>query len=732
MIRDAAATGAAAGQQATSTARVSPSTVLRRLRPDFHISGGLPTLAAGATLAMLLAMTISTTIAVRTFIRDQSVERFESAVANATASVNADVVRGLTELRAVEGLFKASDSVDPPHFNAFAASVKGRGSVVQSLGYVRRVLPRDVGQFNSSMQARGLVGYNLSVAGPEYLVVEHMFPSGLGNVRLGADLRDDPLVGDALDRARQTRQPAAAGPLLMAGSRASDVALLVFAPVYMPALRDPVGEVMDSQLKGFAIGAYRFEDFLKGLVDPDELRGTRLRVVDLNPGGAAIEIFPEPGGDSRAGWPGGHRTHGVIEVAGRTLEIQFLGPADFGLSPLESAVWVIVMSAGMAITLVAAGSTYSLLASRRAVRTDLDVMTTQLSVILESALEGILLTDADQKVAWANQAFAGAFGLGSFETLAGRDLIELLSGPGAAVAERSLFVARVQEVFDAEEITVTSEDVVVTAPERHTLSMTSVPVAGETGNYTGRLWVFRDVTSERAATEAKSVFVSMVSHELRTPLTSVLGFIDLALDGAGGALSESTAGLLHTARSNAERLQRLVNDVLETSRLESGGLNLDMGLVEIGDLAGGLVNDMRSQFEQHELTVKVVIPDSLPPIWADKGRMAQVLTNLLTNALKYTPSGGSVTISAQQVRRSVETSVSDTGAGIPPEHRERVFEKFARLDHDRSRPGGGTGLGLAITKSLVVRMGGSIRLESEVGVGSTFTVTLPVAPASNA
>ncbi len=139
---------------------------------------------------------------------------------------------------------------------------------------------------------------------------------------------------------------------------------------------------------------------------------------------------------------------------------------------------------------------------------------------------------------------------------------------------------------------------------------------------------------------------------------------------------------------------------------------------------------MRTDFEQHELNVSLEIPDSLPPMWADKGRMAQVLTNLLTNALKYTPAGGSVTVSARQTARGIELSVVDTGVGVRLEHQGRIFEKFVRLDPDRSRPAGSTGLGLAITKSLVELMGGSIRMESELGSGSTFTVELPVASAS--
>ena len=408
---------------------------------------------------------------------------------------------------------------------------------------------------------------------------------------------------------------------------------------------------------------------------------------------------------------------------------EYLGPSVFGLTALERQVWVIVLGAGLIITLVAGGSAYSLLVGRRVARSDLAVMTTQLSAILDSALEGILLVDPFGRIIWANQAFANALSLGDAHDLAGSDLVSVVDSQGADMEQKDQFLDFLRDVIRDPITTVTSEDVVVKTPEPHSYALNSVPVDDARREYAGRLWVFRDVTSERAAEEAKSTFVSMVSHELRTPLTSVIGFIDLAMDGAGEPVGEQTVKLLGTARSNAERLQRLVDDILDASRLENDALTLDMDNVEVCELSKDLAVGVQALFDEKDVSLELDLADDTDPAWADRGRMGQVIINLLTNALRYTASGGSVKLSTSQTDGYVVIAVSDSGAGIAPEHQERVFDKFYRVDSSRSRPAGSTGLGLSITKSLVERMGGTIRLESAVGEGSTFTVLMPLASA---
>ncbi|MCH7734749.1 MAG: CHASE domain-containing protein [Chloroflexi bacterium] len=735
MIRENAGTVPAASDERSPRPGRRPFTYLdtpgSKIRRGILPSDKLATLATLATFAMLFAMTVGTTIAVRSFISEKSADRFTAVVDTANTTVEAEVSRRLTELLAIEGLFNTQTSVDPADFDVFANLLKSRGSLVEALGFVRRVEEEDVEAFNRFMVSRGLTGYDLTRRGraDEYMAVEHIFPKNSGVVSLGEDLGRDRFFSAALVDAAGSFSPAAAGPFGATDPSSRDASVVILSPVYYKESGDPGVDDPERRLQGYALGVYQVEDLLGGALDSSDLDDVDFRIVDISKSTDGTEIFPEAGGDSSALWASGHRLDRVVKVGGQLWRFEYLGPSVFGLTALERQVWVIVLGAGLIITLVAGGSAYSLLVGRRVARSDLAVMTTQLSAILDSALEGILLVDPFGRIIWANQAFANALSLGDAHDLAGSDLVSVVDSQGADMEQKDQFLDFLRDVIRDPITTVTSEDVVVKTPEPHSYALNSVPVDDARREYAGRLWVFRDVTSERAAEEAKSTFVSMVSHELRTPLTSVIGFIDLAMDGAGEPVGEQTVKLLGTARSNAERLQRLVDDILDASRLENDALTLDMDNVEVCELSKDLAVGVQALFDEKDVSLELDLADDTDPAWADRGRMGQVIINLLTNALRYTASGGSVKLSTSQTDGYVVIAVSDSGAGIAPEHQERVFDKFYRVDSSRSRPAGSTGLGLSITKSLVERMGGTIRLESAVGEGSTFTVLMPLARA---
>ena len=328
---------------------------------------------------------------------------------------------------------------------------------------------------------------------------------------------------------------------------------------------------------------------------------------------------------------------------------------------------------------------------------------------------------------WANQAYADSFGFGRAEELIGREWPEVARTMGSRLGDEDAYLARVEAMHADETLAVASEDVELVGPSQRTLSMTSVPVTDEDGSYLGRLWVYRDVTPERAADRAKSAFVSMVSHELRTPLTSITGFVDLAVDGVAGPVGDGVGRLLRTAQANGKRLETLVRDILEVSRLESGPpLNLEA--VALGPVVVEVADSLARDFEARGHALSVQVPESLPEAWTDRSRVGQIVTNLLSNACRYTPEGGRVTVTGRLAAGSpdvVELSVQDTGIGIPEEYLERIFDRFVRVESGYPRPHGSTGLGLSITKTLVELLGGSIRVESMEGAGSTFTVTLP-------
>lgn len=674
---------------------------------------------------MLLAMTIGTAITVREVMLSQSGEAFSEFVDQAVAEIDADVSRSLTEIAAIEAYLRVQPGIDQESFTSVASTVGRNGPAVQSLGYIPRVLPADAGAFSTYLAETGRSDYRLGGSAPQadYFPVAYFVPPLPGFLSPGRELGDDPVYGPLLDIARREKRSVASAPGRLTGDSPGLAEFVVFSPVF--AAGDSLVTGRDDLL-GFAAAVYRVSDFLSGPADRSGLSDVTYRVLDRSADGDREEVFPMPDSDSRSDWPARTVLTRSILAAGRNWDIEVLSPQLFGLGPVEQQVWKIVLAAGLALTLFATASTYSLLKSRQAAHTDLQVMTSQLTVILSSALEGILLVDSAGQVVWANQSFASAFGLGPPLQLLGQDWRELFGKTGADFSNPAARTTLLERVSQDHDLTVPSEDIKVVRPEERTLSVTSAPVTGESGGYLGRLWVFRDVTAERRAVDSQAVFVSMVSHELRTPLTSMTGFVDLVLEGAAGQVNDEVKRLLRIASHNGERLTRLVSDILEVTRLETGHLSLEPGTMDLRAVVHDLLDSMRHEFVRRRQTVEVDIREGLPAVWADRQRTAQVLANLMTNAYRYTQDGGRIRITSAVAGSHLQITVSDNGQGIPSEFHGRIFEKFARVQTQGQRPQGSTGLGLAITKALVEMQGGTIIVRSQVGQGSAFTFTLPL------
>jgi signal transduction histidine kinase len=225
----------------------------------------------------------------------------------------------------------------------------------------------------------------------------------------------------------------------------------------------------------------------------------------------------------------------------------------------------------------------------------------------------------------------------------------------------------------------------------------------------------------------KSDFVSNVSHELRTPLTAIKGAVDLVLREVAGPLTEKQIHYLTRVQSNTQHLAVLINDVLDLSKIESGGMEVQLGRVAIDGLVHEVVETLRPIAVEKVIALEAAIPERSIFIWADRNKVNQVLMNLIGNAIKFTPVRGSVTISASRNGSdSVQVSVSDSGPGILPAEREKIFAKFYQIAQVGEAKPKGTGLGLAICKALVELHGGRIWVESEVNRGSTFYFTLPL------
>jgi len=324
--------------------------------------------------------------------------------------------------------------------------------------------------------------------------------------------------------------------------------------------------------------------------------------------------------------------------------------------------------------------------------------------VLESMVEGVLLLDAERRVTLFNPAASRLLGLPP-EPL-GRGLLELSRSPALhGLVER----ARAGEVAEAE----------LDAGPLRRLRARAAPLAGSSEVSV----VVHDVTELRRLEAIRKDFVANVSHELRTPISVIRANAETLLAGALED-GERARGFVEALLRNAERLSALISDLLDISRLESGARRLERRPLDLAEAVRQVLESVEPAAVSRGHALASAVPPGLMAVGDDKA-LAQVLTNLLDNAIKYTQDGGRILVRGGHQPGAVRLEVVDDGPGIEPQHRTRIFERFYRVDKGRSREMGGTGLGLSIVKNLIEALGGQVGVEPGARSGSVFWITLP-------
>ena len=359
--------------------------------------------------------------------------------------------------------------------------------------------------------------------------------------------------------------------------------------------------------------------------------------------------------------------------------------------------------------------------SRRIMLADLEATTARQRVIADSAIDTIITLNPSGSIETVNAAGERMFGYSAAE-LSRRDVSLLIDiapdGEGEflrrlAASHGPLTTGLIRQMEGARRSGETFP-VDVALGAMHLPSGTHVIV------------VVRDISERRRIEQLKEEFVATVSHELRTPLTSIAGSLGLLAGGVAGPLPEKAARLIHIAQANSQRLVRLTNDILDIEKIESGKLRLQLAPLNLREIAERSIEGVQGY--ARELGVVFAFEGSeAAPVRGDADRLIQVVTNLLSNASKFSPAGGVVTVTVTRETRLARLSVVDQGQGIPDAFRARIFSKFAQADGSDSRAKGGTGLGLAIAREIAERHGGRLWFESAEGEGATFHLDLPLA-----
>ncbi|HNB40762.1 MAG TPA: GAF domain-containing protein, partial [Anaerolineales bacterium] len=347
--------------------------------------------------------------------------------------------------------------------------------------------------------------------------------------------------------------------------------------------------------------------------------------------------------------------------------------------------------------------------------------------ILEAVADGVLVTGADNRVSFVNSSITRVLGVDDTQLL-GKSLDGFTGLFGSSSTEWIKTIRRwsedpstykVGEMY-AEQLELENGRIVL-------IHLAPVILIHD---FLGTVSIFRDITREVEVDRLKSEFVATVSHELRTPMTAIKGYVDILTMGAAGALNENQMHFLEVVRNNIERLNILVSDLLDISRIESGRVKLEQGKVNLYDIAEEVVADVlrRSQNESKPIALSLDAPKNLPPIQGDGARVRQIISNLVNNAFNYTPENGAILVNIHDADGEVQVDVQDNGIGIKPEDQDRLFERFYRGEHPLVLATPGTGLGLPIVRQLVEMHNGRIWMKSTgvPGEGSIFSFTLPV------
>lgn len=340
--------------------------------------------------------------------------------------------------------------------------------------------------------------------------------------------------------------------------------------------------------------------------------------------------------------------------------------------------------------------------------------------ILESMADGVIVVDTAGQVTLANEAAAQVLGR-DVRHLIGWDTTLLAAGDDTDL------VTRLGHLIGGSIVPrpkLRPQRQVLEIEEEQAIQVHLAPVIAASGEFLGAVAVFRDVSQEMEVNRAKTAFVHEVAHELRAPLTSIKGYVDLILENRDCGMAEIYEWL-EIVQLNGDRLTQLIEDLLDVSRIEAGKASFQQQPVDLDAAIKDTMATFRGQAAAKRLELSLFASTGLPSILGDRDRVIQVLTNLVSNAIKYTPEGGRVQVSAQTQRHMVRVDVTDSGVGMSPADQQRVFEKFFRANHPAVRQVPGTGLGLSIARSIVEMHGGRIWVASELGAGSTFSFTLP-------
>lgn len=629
-------------------------------------------------------------------------------------------------LATLRGLFVASNEVTRDEFAAYVGNVMPGVQGVNGFAWNQQVSSEQRAEYETQMRAQGHPGFVIKEFLPngqqghapvrdKYIVITYVEPWQENDELVGLNISVDPMRAATQERARDTGALAMTGPLELYNDGADKQGVIVFQPVYRPGVTTATAVERQQALVGYATAIVRITELMAPVLETFPPSRFEIDVRDItdiaNP---ALFFSSVPTASSSYAHTLGSKYE--FGFGGRHLMIKIMPSETYLLEHRSLQSWF-VLAGGLLFCSFLGGFLLLITGRTQHVRDLVDQRTKELTAILENAVESILVVDEQGYVLRANPAAEYLFGY------------RFNAGLGVLFGE---LVPSIKPFFSYASQTAESiqwrEAVGIHASGKNLpieLSLSPVVLA-DRKFFTV---IVHDASAKQKVDKLKSEFISTVSHELRTPLTSIKGALGLVLSGELGELEGRMKDLLVIANHNADRLTRLVNDILDIDKLEFGKAEMVTQEVLLYPLLQQSI--IQNQGYSTRYGVELVldpVDESLQQLWVnlDTDRFLQIMSNLISNAIKYSHLGGRVRVGLERSGAYARVLVVDQGQGIPEEFRQRIFHKFAQADSSDTRRRDGTGLGLSITKALVERLGGKIDYQSVEGEGTTFFFTLPI------
>jgi PAS domain S-box-containing protein len=687
----------------------------------------------GRRLTVGVPLVVSSLVVVAVFIMSSNNEQkklndqFEQQARLVLGAVDTGLSSVVYTLATLRGLFVASEHVTRAEFSHYVDQVVIEKHGVSGFSWNQRVRHSDRADYESTMRTELSANFSIKEKDssgafivaperPEYTSITYVEPWQKNAVILGFNVASDPVRDEALIRARDSGHFAMTQPLQLLQDEFMSPGVVVYYPVYERTSSTSTTLERRESLIGYATAIVRTNDLIYSVLTPFSSGDYQLHIIDVTEP-EKPQVFYRAGEFDMPAYARDLVFNQEILVGGRRLLINISPTEKFLTEHVSLQSWF-VLAGGLLFCSLLGGFLLLISGRTQHISNLVEQRTKELAAILENAVESILVVDEQGLIQKANPAAAQLFKypLLQFSALHIADLVPVLrhsfnvQGDDVTTSYMRETLGRCSDGGDLE------------------IELSISPVAIQERKFF--TFIIHDATAKRKVDRLKSEFISTVSHELRTPLTSIKGALGIVLSGSLGEMTDKIRDLLVIASNNAERLARLVNDILDVDKLEFGNLVLNIKRSVIYPLVQQSIEHNQGYAERYGVNLQLNATDDAAMQCAaniDTDRFLQVMANLLSNAVKFSYLDGVVRVQLTVDGQELTVSVIDEGQGIADDFRQRIFQRFAQVDSSDTRRRDGTGLGLSITKSIIERMGGKIDYQSTVGKGSRFYFTLPIA-----